>query len=354
MSRFAADRSEKTGLPPATLVDADEEYARDVRFTAMVYDETQVREWEVGQVDALFPVADQPAVTWIHVDGVHRAGILHRLGDRLELPPLVLEDIQVSDHRPKLEDLGTYVFLVLRALNYCREDHRVDAEQVSLILAPAFLVSFQDRPGDLFDPIRERIRNSTGRVRRMGADYLAYALADVVVDNYFVVLEQMGDEMDTLQEEVVANPQPETLQTIYYLRRNLVFLRQSVWPLREVIGRLVRGDLVLIGEPITPYLRDLYDHTIQVIDTIETLRDVTSGMFDIYLSSASNRMNEVMKVLTIIATIFIPLTLVVGVYGMNFKFMPELEWRWGYPLVWAVMLVIVVLMLLYFRRKKWL
>ena len=160
--------------------------------------------------------------------------------------------------------------------------------------------------------------------------------------------------MDTLQEEVVANPQPETLQTIYYLRRNLVFLRQSVWPLREVIGRLVRGDLALIGEPITPYLRDLYDHTIQVIDTIETLRDVTSGMFDIYLSSASNRMNEVMKVLTIIATIFIPLTLVVGVYGMNFKFMPELEWRWGYPLVWAVMLVIVVLMLLYFRRKKWL
>ena len=188
----------------------------------------------------------------------------------------------------------------------------------------------------------------------MGADYLAYALIDAVVDNYFVVLEGVGETLEFLEEELVADPRPETLQTIHNLKRDMIILRKSVWPLREVVGGLLRGEPSLIGESITVYLRDVYDHTIQVIDTIETFRDMISGMLDIYLSSVSNRMNEVMKVLTIIATIFIPLTLIAGLYGMNFKYMPELEWRWGYPLVWLVMLTVAVLMLLYFRRKKWL
>jgi magnesium transporter len=253
-----------------------------------------------------------------------------------------------------LEDFGDYIFVVLKTFSYNHQSDELEPEQISLILGPSFVVSFQEREGDVFNPIRERIRSNKGRIRRMGADYLAYSLLDSIVDHYFIVLEQVGEEVEFLEEELVTNPTPETLQTIHNLKREMLFLRKSVWPLREVIGALERGESSLIKESTGIYLRDVYDHTIQVIDTIETFRDMISGMLDIYLSSVSNRMNEVMKVLTIIATIFIPLTFIAGIYGMNFQYMPELEWRWGYPMVWVVMLAIGVLMLIYFRKKDWL
>ena len=268
--------------------------------------------------------------------------------------PLVLEDILNTGQRPKLEDFDEYVFVVLKMFRYGDQVDGMGIEQISLILGPSFVISFQEEPGDVFDLVRGRIRESKGRIRKMGADYLAYALLDALVDSYFVVLERVGEKVEFLEEELVSDPRPETLQAIHNLKRDMLFLRKSVWPLREVVGALVRGEPSLFGESITVYLRDVYDHSIQVIDTIETFRDMVSGMLDIYLSSVSNRMNEVMKVLTIIATIFIPLTFITGLYGMNFKHMPELAWRWGYPMVWAVMLTVVVLMLFYFRRKKWL
>jgi len=253
-----------------------------------------------------------------------------------------------------MEDFNDYLFIVLKMLSYDEEENETKTEQVSLILSSKFVLSFQESEGDVFDPVRERIRSDRGRIRKMGVDYLAYSLIDAIVDNYFMVLEKIGERIENIEDEMVKNPTPEVLQTIHRLKRELIFLRKSVWPLREVISRLERWESPLIDKSIDIYLRDVYDHTIQVIDALETFRDMLSGMLDIYLSSVSNRMNEVMKVLTIIATIFIPLTLVAGIYGMNFKYMPELESPWGYPMVYTIMLTVSAVMLIYFRRKKWL
>jgi len=238
-------------------------------------------------------------------------------------------------------------------LHYDEMENETITEQVSLILGSNYIISFQEDEGDVFDPIRERIRSDRGRIRKMGADYLTYSLIDAIVDNYFLVLEKIGEKIEDIEDELVKNPTPEVLQSIHHLKRELIFLRKSVWPLREVISKLERWESPLIDKSIDIYLRDVYDHTIQVIDALETFRDMLSGMLDIYLSSVSNRMNEVMKVLTIIATIFIPLTLIAGIFGMNFRFMPELQWQWSYPLVLLVMLSLGILMVHYFRRKKW-
>jgi magnesium transporter len=271
------------------------------------------------------------------------------------LHPLVLEDILTTDQRPKMEDYDEYLYIVLRMLYY-NDDHddEVTTEQMSLILGMNFVLSFQERESDIFTPIIERMRNGKGRLRRMGADYLAYALMDSIVDHYFVILEKLGEKIEYLEDQLVVQATPATLQQIHGLKREMIFLRKSVWPLREVVGRMERGGSPLIRESTLVYLRDIYDHTIQVMDTIETFRDILSGMLDIYLSSISNRMNAVMKVLTVIATIFMPLTFIAGVYGMNFKYMPELEWHWGYPAIWGLMVTIALFMLYFFKKKKWL
>jgi magnesium transporter len=345
---------EKVGLPPGTLVHVGEKKAEKVKITVIDYDRENFEEKEVEKIEECFTDKDKPTVTWINVDGLQEVGIIEKVGAHFGIHPLVLEDILHTGQRPKVEDLGDYIFIVLKMLYHDDQEDEMLGEQVSLLLGQNCVISFQEREGDIFNPIRERIRNSKGRIRRAGADYLAYALVDAIVDHYFVILEKMGEKIESLEEELVTNPTPETLQIIHKLKRNLIFLRKSVWPLREVINALERGESPLITEPTGIYLRDVYDHSIQVIDTIETFRDMVSGMLDIYLSSLSNRMNEVMKVLTIIATIFIPLTFIAGIYGMNFKFMPELEWHWGYPTALIVMLLIVGSMFIYFRRKKWL
>ena len=293
-------------------------------------------------------------VTWVNVDGIHLLAETAAMGDCLELHPLVLEDVANTNQRPKAEDYGDYLYVVLKMLAYDDEANQTTSEQISLVLGPDYVVSFQERPGDVFGAIRERIRSAKGRIRKMGADYLAYCLLDALVDNYFVVLEKIGDRIEFFEDQLVTEPTAGTLHEIHNLKREMIFLRKSVWPLREVIGALQRGESKLIQDSTGIYLRDVYDHTIQVIDTAETFRDMLSGMLDIYLSSVSNRMNEVMKVLTVIATIFIPLTFLAGVYGMNFKHMPELQWVWAYPALWLVMLAIALVMLLYFHRRKWL
>jgi len=354
MRRFIKTRSRKVGLPPGTLVHVGEKKVERTTITLLDYDEQHLEEHEIQTADQCLPFAGKPTVTWINVEGLHEVEVIGKLGDAFGLHPLTVEDILNTDQRPKIEDLNEYVYIVLKILSYNGQSHEVVAEQASLILGPAFVISFQERAGDVFEPIRERIKKSRGRVRQMGADYLAYALLDAIVDNYFAVLEVLGERIESLEEELVSAPTAQTLQEIHRLKREGLLLRKTVWPLREAIGSLERGKSPLFKVTTNVYLRDVYDHTIQVMDTIETFRDILSSMLDIYLSGISNRMNAVMQVLTIIATIFIPLTFIAGIYGMNFKHMPELEWRWGYPAALLVMAIIAVLMLIYFKRRDWL
>jgi magnesium transporter len=355
MPQLVSKRSEKSGLPPGSLVGVGVAGAQEPRITAVVYDAAQLSEQELESIGDAFPLSDAPAVTWINVDGIHNVGVVEELGQRLGLHPLVLEDILNPEQRPKLEDLREYLFIVLKMLDWADARGEMTVEQMSIVLGRNYVVSLQQHPGgDVLDPIRERIRQAKGMIREKGPDYLAYSILDGVVDRYFGVLERLNDKVEDVEEELVANPTSQTLQELHDLKREMLFMRRAVWPLREVVSGIERGRSELVGESTLPYLRDVYDHTIQVMDAVETVREMLSGMLDIYLSSISNRLNEVMKVLTIFASVFIPLTFVVGVYGMNFIYMPELKWRWGYPAVWLVMIGIGLAMLWYFRRKRWL
>jgi magnesium transporter len=346
--------SRKIGLPPGTLIHIGQRKVDKTRIRVLDYDEKSLDEREPASIEACFDLIGSPTVTWINIDGLHEVDVIEKIGGCFNLHPLVLEDIVHTEQRPKLEDYEDYLFIICKMLFYDHNEEQVMVEQFSMILGPHYLITFQEGLGDVFDPIRERLRKGKGRIRKMGADYLAYALLDAIVDSYFIVLEKMGESLEVLEDEVVAGPTPETLQSIHYLKRELIFLRKALWPLREVVGVLERRDSHLVDEKTTVYLRDVYDHTIQVIETVETYRDMVTGMLDVYLSGLSNRMNEVMKVLTIMATLFIPLTFIAGVYGMNFKHMPELQWAWGYPLIWGVMALVAGAMLLYFRSKRWL
>ena len=313
-----------------------------------------MEEKEVKEIDDAFLFKDDKRITWINIEGLQKISIIEKIGNHFNLHPLVLEDIANTGQRPKMEDYTDYLFVVLNMLQYSEEDKEIKREQVSLILGSNWVISFQETEGDVFDTIRERLRSDKGRIRKMGADYLVYVLMDTIVDNYFAVLEKIGEKIEEIEDETVTNPSPETLHTIHDLKRQMIMLRKSIWPLREVINRLERWESKLINESTDIFLRDLYDHTIQVVDAVETFRDMLSGMMDIYMSSVSNRMNEVMKVLTIIATIFLPLTLVAGIYGMNFRIMPELQWEMGYPFALLIMLAVGIIMLIYFKRKNWL
>jgi magnesium transporter len=297
----------------------------------------------------------QRGIQWVDVSGLHDVRILETLGHAYGLHVLTMEDILNTHQRPKLEFFDDYVFVVLRMLQPGKGQEPLEGEQISLILGRDFLLTFQEREEDVFATVRQRIRDAKGRIRKHSADYLAYALIDTTVDHYFHVLEEIEGTIENLESGILfQDSDVEALQAIQLTKKDLLYLRRAVWPLREVIGGLQRDESGLVRESTQLFLRDVYDHTIQVIDTIESFRDVLSGVQDLYLSLLSNRMNTIMKVLTVIATIFIPLTFVAGVYGMNFKHMPELDWRWGYPAVWAIMLGLGSMMVLYFKRKKWL
>ena len=347
-------RSDKLGLSPGTLMHVGPKRTEKTRITVIDYDEAGFIEKEVGSVEECFPFKETATVTWINVDGVHDAEVIDKLGKRFDIHPLVLEDIMTTTQRPKTEDLGNAVFIVLRMIEYDEKCSETTADQLSLILGPNYVLSFQEIPGDCLGPVRERIRSGKGRIRKLGPDYLAYALIDAVVDNYFFVLEKLGEKIDGLEERLIAEPRRELLHEIHALKREMIDLRKSVWPLREVVSGLERLESPLIKKTTDVFLRDVYDHAVQVIDTVESFREILTSMLETYLSSISNRMNEVMKVLTIIATIFIPITFIVGVYGMNFEVMPEIKWRWGYAFIWAVILAAAGTMVAYFRRKKWL
>jgi len=346
--------SRKAGLAPGTLVHIGERMLETAQITVMDYDENTFEEKQVGRVEECFGFKTTPTVSWINIDGLHDISIIEGIGQHFDIHSLTLEDILHTNQRPKFEDMEKYLYVVLKMLRFDEQSQTILSEQVSIVLASNYIISFQEKIGDVFDPIRERIRNAKGKVRKMGSDYLMYTLLDAIVDSYFSIMEKLGEKIEILEEELIGDPSEKTLKQIHNLKREMVYLRKSVWPLRELISAMERSESAFIKETTGVYLRDVYDHTIQVIDTVESFRDMVSGMLDIYLSSISNRMNAVMKVLTIIATIFIPLTFVAGIYGMNFKYMPELEWKWGYLSVWIVMVITGICMLIYFRRKKWL
>ncbi|MDP8227630.1 MAG: magnesium/cobalt transporter CorA [Candidatus Celaenobacter polaris] len=342
----------KYGTPSGSLIHVGQKKMEKAHITVMDYDADNFTEKILNSVEDSKKFINTSSVTWINVDGVHDASVMEDFGKYFNLHPLLLEDIMNTEQRPKVEDFGEYMYFVLKML-YLNDHDNICSEQVSIVLGKDFVISFQERSGDVFDSIRQRIRNKKGRIRNFHADYLMYALIDSIIDHYFVILETVGESLEKLEDEVVKAPTTNTLQLIHRMKRMMMYLRKSVWPLREVINAMHHSESELIDESINVYLRDVYDHTIQVIDTIESYRDMVSGLLDIYLSSISNKMNEVMKVLTIIATIFIPLTFIAGIYGMNFAYMPELQWKWGYFAVLSVMLGVFVGMLIYFKRKKW-
>jgi len=343
----------KAGLPPGTLIPpAGSREGLPPVITILDYDANTFQEKAKTTLDECRPFRDTETVTWINIDGLSDIHLIEQIGTFFGIHPLILESILNMGQRPRMEDLETYIYVNLKMLQYLEAANRVKIEQVGLIIGKNFVISFQEDVGDVFDPVRERIRKD-GRIRKFGTDYLAYALIDAIVDNYFIVMESLGEQVEFLEEALATNPSKDMLLKIHTLKKDMIYLRKSVWPLREVIAGLERSDNPLIRDSTRIYLRDVYDHTIQVIDTIETFRDMVSGMIDIYLSGMSMRLNEVMKVLTLIATIFIPLTFIVGIYGMNFRDMPELTYPHGYAMVWVVMILIVITMLIYFRKKRW-
>ena len=345
--------SKAIGLPPGTMVYSGEKHTEKVKITLIEYNEKELIEREFFDIHECMSLVRKDMITWINVDGIHDVALIERVGTLFNIHPLTLEDLVNIDQRPKFEDFDHYVVAMMKMLYY---DGDLQSEQLGILLMENnIVISFQEvHGGDAFDMIRNRIRQGKGRVRKCGADYLAYCLIDAVVDCYFGILEKIGDRIEILEEELISDPNKQTLTQLHHMKRQMIFLRKAVWPLRELINNIERSETKLIGHSTGIYLRDVHDHCIRVIDSVETFRDLLSGMMDIYLSSVSNKMNEIMKMLTIITTIFVPVTFIAGVYGMNFENMPELHTRWGYAAVWVVMITIIIVLLFYFKRRKWL
>lgn len=336
--------------PPGTLSVVEGEQKTTIRV--IDYTEKDVQEKEINSIEEAYRYRESKTISWINIEG-RDVEIIKKIDEHFGIHPLVLEDIVNAGQRPKVEDYGDYLFFVLKMIYFDESKKEIYAEQIGIVLGDNFVLSFQEKPGDVFDPIRVRIREAKGRVRHSGVDYLMYALLDAIVDNYFVVLERIGEKIDLLEKELLDEPTSQMPLQIYRLKNEVIFLRKQIWPLREVLSNFQRSESKLINESTGIYLRDVYDHTIQVNDTLEAFRDAISGLHDIYLSSISNRMNEIMKVLTIFAAIFIPLTFIAGVYGMNFEFMPELHWHYGYFIVVGIMFSLGLGMVIYFRKKNW-
>jgi len=354
MGRFVRRAYKRPGTAPGTVVHTGARRVEAARMQIFRYSKDEVRE-EVP--DALPQSLDVPeagsGVLWLNVEGLHDVDLLERIGAALKLHPLAVEDVASIGQRPKLEEYDDHLFLVAHMLTLAEDSGHVVDEQVSFMVGRGFVVTFQEAPGDVFEAVRERLREGRGRIRSRGSDYLAYTLLDAMVDHYFVVLEKLGEVVEELEEEVLDRPTRRTMHRVHELKRELLAVRRSIWPLREMLSGFLRVESALVDEGTRLYLRDVYDHCYQLIDSVEILREVGSGLRDLYLSNVSNRTNEVMKVLTIMASIFIPLTFVAGVYGMNFEYMPELGVRWAYPAVLGFMLVAAVGMLWVFRRRGW-
>ncbi|MDR8390538.1 magnesium/cobalt transporter CorA [Aliifodinibius sp. S!AR15-10] len=352
-------RRKKPGSAPGTVEHIGEQRLDDIQLTIHDYDEDHLDEIHIEDVEESRPYLENPSKTWIKVCGLHDIEKLKSIWSYFDLHPLVQEDIVNTTQRPKAEAYENNMYFVVKMLSWSGEKQQIESEQVSLVLSNTYVLSFQETDREFFQPILDRLKFGNVRIRKNGVDYLMYALIDAIVDHYFSVLEQIGDRIEQLEEQLLDDPDQEVLHDIHALRRDLIFFRKSVWPLRDVLNATIRDETSFIDDNTKLFLRDVYDHMVQIIDNIENYRDMVLSMHDMYMSHVSNKMNEVMKVLTIIATIFIPLTFIAGIYGMNFDpaaspyNMPELQWYWGYPVAMASMAVIAIIMIFYFRRKGW-
>ncbi|MBI5060228.1 magnesium/cobalt transporter CorA [candidate division KSB1 bacterium] len=353
MRRGIKRRSRKAGLPPGTLVHIGERTGDRTRVRVLAYDENSCTDRELDSIADAAGLLGQSRMLWMNIDAVHDVALMEQVGKLFNLHPLVLEDLVNTDQRPKVEDYGDYAFVVLKQLSYDDAAGEVVSEQVSLILGRNFVLSVGEREGDVFDQVRDRLRNAKGRIRGQSSDYLVYRLLDAVVDHYFLVLEKLGDRIEVLEDRVIGETSAEILREIDRIKREMLFVRRSVWPLREVLTELEHEEYELIDPRTEIYFRDVYDHTIQVIDTVETYRDLLAGMMDLYQSNVNLRLNTVMKVLTVISTIFLPLTFLAGVWGMNFVNMPELYQANGYFVALGFMAVLAVSMVWFFKHKGW-
>ncbi|MCE5316206.1 MAG: magnesium/cobalt transporter CorA [Parachlamydia sp.] len=353
MSKLFRKRLKKAGQSPGTLTVPEREWGEKIAVSLIEYDKTHITENPRATIKDCLVSLDKPSITWINIHGIYDTQAIETLGRHFGLHPLMLEDIVTSGQRSKLDDYKKSIFIVLRLLKYNQDRQDIEDEQVSIILGSNYVITFEEAPEDVFDPVRDRIRKKNSIITQRGADYLCYALMDCIVDHAFLILEKLDERIEKLELQLL-NKEPKTLVTdIQRVKHDIVLLRKSVWPMREVIGQFRRLDTPLIKDTTKLYMQDVYDHTIQVIDTIESFRDVSGGLLDIHLSNLNMRMNEIMKVLTIVATIFVPLTFIASIFGMNFEHMPELHSKWGYPISLGVMAAVALSMLFFFRRNKW-
>lgn len=350
--RITKNTSIKSGLKPGSLVHVGIPLKEGIRITLVRYNEGEYTEEPVTVVDEAL-AEPYEGVRWIKVEGINDPEAIEGLCDLFDVNPIVQEDILNTNSRPKLDEYEEYIYIVVKNLNFEKETSVLHGEQVSIVLGRDFVISFCESDMHTFEPVFRRIKSHKNLMRKKGCDYLAYALVDSIVDNYFELLENIEDNLDELEDELISRPRQGTLRSIYELKKELILLRKSVWPLREVLSLMQSGDSDFIEKATDMYLRDVYDHVIQVIDTTQLFVDIVTGMLDTYLSSVNNRMSEVMKVLTIFSTIFIPVTFLAGVYGMNFAYMPELNQRWAYPLFWMIVLTIITTMLIVFKKRNW-
>jgi magnesium transporter len=346
-------KSEKTGFSPGTLVHIGEKKIEKTKISIMDYSPDQIREKEVAHIEECFPFMDEPSITWINIDGLHETELIEKIGHYFDVHPLILEDILHTGIRPKIEEFETFIYIVFKMLCYDEPTGEILDEQFSLILGTTFVISFQEREGDIFDSLKDRIRNEKSRIRKKKADYLTYALIDTVVDNYFIILDILEDKIEALDEELFTSMSKETFHSIIQMKKKLIGVRKAVLPLRELINSIQKKDLSMIEESNMIFFKDIHDHVFQIQESIDTCRELVSGLHDTFLANANNKMNEIMKTLTITATIFIPLTFIAGIYGMNFKHMPELDWKWGYFGVWGLIIGVVAGMFYYFKKKDW-
>lgn len=354
MARFYEYIAKKSGLPPGTLVHIGKKMAGETRITVSAYGKDTVEEREARDIAEVLPIKDESFVTWINIDGLHDTALMETLGNHFGFHPLFLEDILNTGTRPKIEDFESYMFLILKMLAETGNGARIESEQVSMIFGENYVITFQERTSDVFDRIRLSIRDAKARVRKERADYLAYLLVDAIVDDHFNALESMGERIEDIEEVLLTRPGEDTIRSIHRIKNEMLFLRKSVFPMREVVNYLERGESELIHPGTRIHFKDVYDHTVQIMDTFDTYRDIVSNMLDIYLSSLSNRMNQIMMLLTVFASIFIPLTFLAGVYGMNFDYLPGRDWRWSFHAFWAFSFLIGASLLFIFRKKKWL
>jgi len=353
MSESLSYASEKSGLPPGSLVHVGEVHEHENRITVVDYNKSTVEKRTIETIEELLPYQNTDTITWVIIEGLKDVSIIDAIGQYFGIHGLVLEDILNTHQRPKFEEFDDYLYIVIKAISLENGELNIQYEQISLLLLNNFVFTFKEKPDDIFAPIFSRLNNGKSHIRDRGADYLAYVIMDTVVDEYFALQDSFDELIETIEDKLLTTPSAQTLTTIQKIKRELIFLRRTVSPLRELLAAIQRSDSALINEQTKRYFGDIYDHAIRIIESMESYRDLIAGMLEIYLSSVSNKMNETMKVLTVFASIFIPLTFIAGVYGMNFEYMPELKWKWGYPALWGVFIGVSVFLLKFFKKKNW-